>query len=335
MFGVLLLVGRWLTFWFDEWSFIMYRRDPSVDSLLSRHVDHFSLVPALIYQALFRLVGLGAYLPYLLVAWLLHIACAWLLFWITARRAGWGLGLVAGLSLLFLGSGFEALLHAFQLSFAVSEATGLAAIALLLRPAPDRLWADSIIAAGALCVAVASSGAGFLFVVLVIIWTILRRDRAALLATLLAFGLWAAWFGVWGPAGRIGRMTTSSLLWAPITIINGLGAAVAGLVGAPPHRFAVAGVALGVAALTAAKLAGARLSPLSTAAACLLVIQYTLVAAFRPEFGVSWGARSQYVYLGVLLLWLVIPDLAAPLASRSYGWRARSEERRVGKECRL
>jgi hypothetical protein len=53
----------------------------------------------------------------------------------------------------------------------------------------------------------------------------------------------------------------------------------------------------------------------------VLVIQYALVAALRPEFGLAWGARSQYVYLGGLLLWLVIPDLAAPFVAQTYRWR--------------
>ena len=58
LLGALVYVGRWLTF-----SGLMNghssspRQDPSVESLLSRHVDHPSLVPVLIYQALFASQG--------------------------------------------------------------------------------------------------------------------------------------------------------------------------------------------------------------------------------------------------------------------------------------
>src|SRR5262245_37577333 len=100
MLAVLAFVGRWLTFWGDEWGWIFRRPNPSVESLLGGSDIHLHLFPVLIYQALFRLVGLTSYYPYLIVSWTLHLACVWVLFAIAGHLAGWRFGLVAGLSLL-------------------------------------------------------------------------------------------------------------------------------------------------------------------------------------------------------------------------------------------
>ena len=100
----------------------MKRHEPDLVAWLQPHVDHFSLIPVLLYQVLLRLVGLRSYLPYLGLTWSLHLAWIWLIFRITARRAGREFWLVAALPQLFLGSGNENLLHAFQTTFLLSEA---------------------------------------------------------------------------------------------------------------------------------------------------------------------------------------------------------------------
>src|SRR5262245_39401101 len=159
LLATLAYVGTWLTFWSDEWSFLFRRADPSVTSLLRGNDVHLHLFPWLIYQALYRLVGLGSYYPYLIVTWTFHLACVWLLFALAGRLAGWGFALVAGLSLLFLGSAYEVLLQPGQMGYPLADAMGLLAL-LLLHDRPGRgRW---LAAAAALCVGVASSGVGMI-----------------------------------------------------------------------------------------------------------------------------------------------------------------------------
>src|SRR5665647_2300387 len=73
MLILLVLVGRWLTFWYDEWDFIFVGPTLAAGSLLTPHVDHLSILPILVYQLLLRLFGLDSYWPFLAVTWLLHL----------------------------------------------------------------------------------------------------------------------------------------------------------------------------------------------------------------------------------------------------------------------
>ncbi len=54
--GVLLLyAGRHLTFFYDEWSFILQRRGGGVDTYLNPHNGHLVLFSVIIYKLLFAL----------------------------------------------------------------------------------------------------------------------------------------------------------------------------------------------------------------------------------------------------------------------------------------
>ena len=91
-----------------------------------------------------------------------------------------------------------------------------------------------------------------------------------------------------------------------------MGAAVSGLVGLPPERFAFVGIVLGVgAAALVAWLVwrGYRPDPLAVAAIAALAAEHILQAAFRGPLGVEHGARSGYIYPGVTFLWLAIAGL--------------------------
>lgn len=59
----LLSLGRGLTFFWDEWSWIVNRQDWSFSSLMAPYNEHWSLVPLLIYKTLLATVGLRSYLP--------------------------------------------------------------------------------------------------------------------------------------------------------------------------------------------------------------------------------------------------------------------------------
>ena len=50
MAGILLYVGRWFTFWWDEWLIIFHRPDLSPTGLLYPFGDTFVAVPVLVYD---------------------------------------------------------------------------------------------------------------------------------------------------------------------------------------------------------------------------------------------------------------------------------------------
>src|ERR1035437_8186904 len=125
MLAVLLYVGQWLMFWRDEWSFIYNRPDPTAQTVMAPFFDTFAAVPVLVYEELLAVFGLRTYLPYLLIDWGAHFAVAYLLYRIVNRRSGAVLGLMAGISIVFLGSGFEVLLQPFQIQYLFAIVGGL------------------------------------------------------------------------------------------------------------------------------------------------------------------------------------------------------------------
>ncbi len=322
MLALLVYVGRWLTFWSDEWSWLFQRPDPTVESLLGGSDVHLHLFPVLIYQVLFRLVGLGPYYPYLAVLWTFHLGCVALLFAVTGRIAGWGLGLVAGLSLLFLGSGFEVLLQPGQMGYTLSEATGLLALLLLTR-APDapRARLGRVVAGTALCVGVASSGVGMIFVGLILVWAVLERNRANVAAALPALALYAAWFPLFAQRTTERLAPTFDGLVHLVSAVGyGVGATVTAVLGLPPYRFGVLGLAIAVVALGAMRPFGGRLNALAIGALAALVAEFVLVAGFRPSFGVTWGARSGYLHPAVAFLWIAAAAIWADPRFRPRSW---------------
>jgi hypothetical protein len=306
MLLVLVYLGRWLTFWYDEWNFVLDRQDPSVEALLAPHVDHLAAVPVLVYELLMRVFGLGSYWPWLGVLWLCHFGSAALLFRITSNAANPWLGALAAVSLLTLGPAFEDLLHAFQLSFLLSTVFGLLAIdRLQSATGPGRR--DAAIALVALALATASSSVGVIFVGLVLAWALLSR-RAALLGVAAPVAVaYAAWYLAWrhalaGPIAGVSNPT------APVqSFLFGLGAGVSGLVGLPPYLYAPVGLVIGIA--VAVRLRLSRASSLGAAALLALIAMYGLQALFRSALGVESAARSAYLYPAAIFLWIAVADL--------------------------
>lgn len=305
MLGILAYVGQWLLFWRDEWDWIFTRSDPTARALLHPYLDTFVAVPVLIYEGLLALFGLRTYLPFLATAWITHLVIVALLYRILTRRTGEVLGLVAAISVLFLGSGFEVLLHPFQVQYLFAAAGGLLAIDQLdkgRRP----------IAAGALIFGVASSGLGVIFTGLVILLGVIRRDRGAVAASIPAVVVYGAWYFTWGRESGHLAPSTLGLVDNLYAVLFGIGAAMSGLVGLPPARFALVGLAIIVALAVMVGVAvwrGYRPDPLAPAALAALVVEHSLQTYFRGTFGVEHGARSGYVYAAVIFLWLVLGGL--------------------------
>src|SRR5262249_35329407 len=151
--------GRHLTFFFDEWDFILGRRGSSLSTYLDPHNGHLSLFPVIFYKLFLQLFGLRHYWPYRAAVVVLDLISGWLLYVLAARRLGPGLALFPAALLLLLGSAYQDLLWPFQVGFLGSVASGLGALALLDRPSRR---ADGF-ACALLVVSVGSSGIGIAF----------------------------------------------------------------------------------------------------------------------------------------------------------------------------
>src|ERR1700709_1529198 len=101
--AIILVIARNQWFFGDDWAILAPHLDGAV---MQPHVGHWNLIPALVFPALRNLVGLGSYLPFLLLALLAHLAVAHLL-WRILNRVGvpaWGATIV-GLLVVLLGAG--------------------------------------------------------------------------------------------------------------------------------------------------------------------------------------------------------------------------------------
>src|SRR5436190_11723683 len=103
--GLLLVVlGSRLSFFLDDWVFILYNRDFNLDTFLGPDNEHLVAGPVAVWKLMLATFGLGSALPYRVVSTAMLLLGAWFLFvWIKRRIGGWG-ALLMTLPILFLGA---------------------------------------------------------------------------------------------------------------------------------------------------------------------------------------------------------------------------------------
>jgi hypothetical protein len=167
--------------WFhgDEFAFAFKRSLAAPASWFEPHWGHLVALPAVLYQALYELIGLHHYWPY---QWLVigaHLAVV-----VLARRLmrladvdPW-LATAVATVLLFLGAGRENLAWGFQVTLTGSLAFGLGALVALAGPGgadrSGRRWAAGLLVGAVLC-----SNVGVVMVAVAAL-TVLLVERASL-----------------------------------------------------------------------------------------------------------------------------------------------------------
>lgn len=300
--GVLLLyAGRHLTFYYDEWSFVVTRRVGGLHTYLDPHNGHFSLFPVLVYKLLFAIVGLRHYWPYRLIAVALHLLCAALLYVILRRRVGPVWALLPTCLLLFMGSAWADLLWPFQIGYFGSVAGGLCALATLDARGERRRPA---LAAAGLTLSIASSGVGLAFLAAALVLLILQRAPWRLYWVVAAPALvYLAWYVGWGG----GEQTRSdAVLGTPDYVASAAAGAVAGISGL---NVATWGAPLAVALVAGLVMAWPRSAPPTP----MLVAGVTGVLVFWVLAGIvrSGNAEpqaSRYLYIGAVFIYLVVAE---------------------------
>jgi hypothetical protein len=282
---VLVWLGRDMTFYHDEWSLIL-KRDLSIEGILAPHNEHLSATLVILYRVLLGTVGMGSYWPYLGVTFALHLAVGWLVYAIVRREtpgrsSGWALGAMA--VMLFLGSGGDDILWAFQSATIGAVAAGMGAILV----APRRPWA----AAGLLTIAMATSGASLAFLVGTGVRLLLTRPRA-LAWLLVPAGLYLAWYVAFGASG-VAALRSPSLDGVPAYVATGLAASAAGALGSTL-------LAVGAAACVGLIAGLLRYRPVPSIVLALLaagVAFFVIAGTVRAELGPEQAAAPRYVYI--------------------------------------
>ena len=201
--------GQW--FFADEWEFITTRSRVSlshfgdfVGVMMRPHNEHWSTIPIILYRAVFGVVGLRAYWPYLVVLLALHCAVAALLVRLLARHGvdGWFAFAVAAV-FLFYGAGSENILWAFQIGWMGSLAFGLVLLEILSSWSSARIRLAWVVGIAALM----CSGVGISMVAAGALTTLIRRRSwrdAARVASVPAIAQ-IVWFIAYGRNGGKGN----------------------------------------------------------------------------------------------------------------------------------
>jgi hypothetical protein len=271
--------GRDMTFYHDEWAFIL-QRDLSVDGLLKPHNEHLSATLVLLYRVLLGTVGMGSYWPYLAVTFALHVVVAVIVYVVVRREAGpiWALGAMS--VVLFLGSGGDDILWAFQSGTIGAVAAGMAAVVL----APRR----PLVAALLLTVALATSGGALAFVAGTALHLLLVRPRALVWLAIPAvvYGAWLLAFG----ASAIGSPHFTGLAEY---VATGLNASAAGALG-------VTSLVVGEVVLLALAFGYGWLRSVPPVVLALLAsgLAFFIVAGLaRAELGPEQATAPRYIYI--------------------------------------
>ena len=300
---------RGTTLWFDEWSWVADRRGGGLDALLAPHNQHLSLVPVLIYKALFATAGLDDYAPYRVCIVAAHLVCCALVFVYARRRIGGPAALAATAVLLLLGPAWQDIIWPFQVGSVISLATGVGALVLLDRR--DRLGDAGACALVALSLASSGNGLPVAIGIAVEVLVVRRRPRDVWIVAAPV-----ALYAVWWLAYQEATFVRHNVVLVPgfaADAAAGVLAALTGLSG-PQNAgtaetagwgrpLALAAVALLTWRLMRRPVPGRALTLLA-----ILVSFWLLTGLQRAQIAAPDSGR--YLYVGALFILLLVAELA-------------------------
>lgn len=274
-----------LSFQGDEWAYIIDRR-LTIESMLQPHNEHLVFLHVLVYRGMVELIGTVSYLPYLAVLMACHVAMAAGVYTLMRRAVAVEASLAAAVLMLFLGSGFDNLVWAFQIGFVGAAAFGVWALVVSERSA----WCAVLLTA-----ALWTQGNGLFFLVPAAI--LMPRKRWLL----LPIGTYAAWFLA------IGRESAPGLAPGPFVdyAIRLAGSVTGGAVGVGY----TAGLAIFVS--IAVGLAIQRTVPPRFVVAGLLGLgsQIIVLAIGRAHFGLDQALAPRYIYVAFPFILMTLTGL--------------------------
>ena len=225
---VLLVLESEVTFFADEWAFLLDRTGRSVGVFLDPHNEHIALAPVSIYKSLLATLGMDSAFPFQVVSTLVFLLSATLLFAYLRRRVGDWPALLGSALILFLGASWIDLLWAFQIGFSGSIAAGLGALLALDRD--DRV--GDRIACALLVVSTSFSELGVPFVAGALV-SVLVGGRPRIRRLYVAFvplALYAIWWLGWGHTAE-STFSLDNVLDSPKFVFDAASQAMASLLG--------------------------------------------------------------------------------------------------------
>jgi hypothetical protein len=304
---VLLLEGRNQWFFHDDWGqwyAPTARQGPRIDDatgfFFDAHNGHWMTLNRVVFEVVFRAVGLRSYLAYLVPVMVVHLGAAWLLRAL-CRNAGvdvW-LATAAGCIFVWFGAGAEVFVWADAFGFAAPVV--LMGVQLLLTDHDGPIDRRDV-GGAVLAVLGMMAGAAALTMLGVVVLSLALRARwnALALAVAPAVLTWSAWWLWTGHSDSQDFVDRDHLAGLANYVRSGVDNSIEGVT-----RLGVAGVVLVALAVFAARL-GQRLrapgvAPIAAMAAGALA-WFTLLAFTRINASSDLAGSSRYLYVGGFLL---------------------------------
>jgi hypothetical protein len=315
---VLLYADRRQWFFYDDWEFLATRGLGGQPLDLFRpHNAHWSTIPILVYRALYAVVGIRSYIPYLLVLLVLHLATAYVLWRVMIRLGadGW-IATVLAIVFLLVGAGYQNLTWAFQIGYIAPLLLGFAAVMLADRPGAAfgrrDLWVWLLAVAGLMCSAI-----GITMVVFLALVALLRRGwRAAFITASVPAAVYLIWLLAIGRHYLLADSTVNAqtLLVIPDFVWAGLTATVdqvTGFVG-------IGAVAiLGLLAWLVLKRRDAPALAPAFAGAIAALAFFIFDGIDRTAGGAAAATTSRYLYVSAALLLPITAVIMSSLVRRA------------------
>jgi hypothetical protein len=306
-----------ITFWRDEWNFLLHRTGWNPNVFLDPFVEQLLAIPVLIYRVLLSVFGMDSALPFQLVAVFLFALSVVMLFVYVRSRASEWVALAACLPILFLGPSWDDLLFAFQMALFGSVACGIGALLALERR--DR--AGDIAAMALLVGSLFFFDLGVAFVAGATVEIAFGRDRfrrawVVAVPTLL----WLIWYAGWGHTAET-FVSFHNFTQTPRYVLDGLASSIATLLGLGSVDFQAPrspldwGRPLLIVALAAAgwRLYVLRRITPRLAAVAVILLGFWFLSGLNTN-PLSPPSVGRYQYLGIVLLVLVAAELLRGVA---------------------
>jgi hypothetical protein len=310
--GLLLVaLGSKLSFFLDDWVFILYKRDFSLDAFLSPDNEHLVAGPVAIWKLMLATFGMDSALPYRIVSTAMLLLGVWFLFvWIRRRIGGWG-ALLMTLPILFLGAAFEDLFWFASITFLGSMACGLGMLVALDRRdrVGDRLACIWLIGS------MLFSSLWLAFAVGAVVDVALRRGdrdwRRRAYVVVVPVVLYAIWWLSWGDNGE-SSVTLHNIATTPLFVLDSFAAAIGALVGlatpgeglpSPPGLDWGRPLAVALGTLAAWRLYRLERVPRSLWVVLAIALAFWIFGGIAVKPGrVPWASRYQYPSAAMVLL---------------------------------
>lgn len=296
----LLRQGSGLTFFFDEWDFVL-NRSFSLHDLLRPHNGHLSLLPVLAYNVMRKIFGLSFYVPYQVLGLLVHVSACTAVYFLGKRRSHL-LAAAAAVAMCLLGSGWQNIMWPFQIGMMGALSAGLWAIWEVTQPVVSIRRLTILCAVSLLC-----AGGGIATFGTIVLLVVVRRQWNLLVRLSCVGVTYAVWYLIYG----VSQSHPGNLANTPQFVFDSALGAASGI-GAAGKMFAyLFFLILIVLACWNCYKKVSILPALGTFA--MVLITWTLTGLSRAHLGEP--AASRYVYVGAALLLATFATMAPRLQS--------------------